>query len=147
MEKQDKQSEGLKLLKDIRTINRQIEELQELIDAVYTSLTNATVKPKEIQVQTSLPADPMADKVAMVVEYQKTLEDYQQQLVGRKICAIKIVQQMNVDNQQLILLRYFKGWSIEAIGDNVGYTYRWAWEKIHQAEEEFISLYEKANDV
>lgn len=147
MEKQDKQSEGLKLLKDIRTINRQIEELQELIDAVYTSLTNATVKPKEIQVQTSLPADPMADKVAMVVEYQKTLEDYQQQLVGRKICAIKIVQQMNVDNQQLILLRYFKGCSIEAIGDNVGYTYRWAWEKIHQAEEEFISLYEKNNDV
>lgn len=147
MEKQDKQSEGLKLLKDIRTINRQIEELQELIDAVYTSLTNATVKPKEIQVQTSLPADPMADKVAMVVEYQKTLEDYQQQLVGRKIRAIKIVQQMNVDNQQLILLRYFKGLSIEAIGDNVGYTYRWAWEKIHQAEEEFISLYEKANDV
>lgn len=143
MEKQDKQSEGLKLLKDIRTINRQIEELQELIDAVYTSLTNATVKPKEIQVQTSLPADPMADKVAMVVEYQKTLEDYQQQLVGRKIRAIKIVQQMNVDNQQLILLRYFKGLSIEAIGDNVGYTYRWAWEKIHQAEEEFISIYEK----
>ena len=39
--------------------------------------------------------------------------------------------------------RYFKGWSIEAIGDNVGYTYRWAWEKIHEAEEEFISIYEK----
>ena len=87
MEKQDKQSEGLKLLKDIRTINRQIEELQELIDAVYTSLTNATVKPKEIQVQTSLPADPMADKVAMVVEYQKTLEDYQLSLVEKQMMA------------------------------------------------------------
>lgn len=141
----DRQSEGLKLLKNIRTINRQIEQLQELIDSVYTSLTNATVKPKEIQVQTSLPADPMADKVATVVEYQKTLEEYQQQLVGQRMIAIRIIQQMAIDNQHIILLRYFKGWSIEAIGDNVGYTYRWAWEKIHEAEEEFISIYEKSS--
>ena len=139
----DRLSEGLKLLKNIRTINRQIEQLQELIDAVYTSLTSATVKPKEVDVQTSLPADPMADKVAAVVEYQKTLEEYQQQLVSKRIIAIKIIQQMKIENQQLILLRYFKGWSIEAIGENVGYTYRWAWEKIHEAEEEFISIYEK----
>lgn len=141
----DRQSEGLKLLKNIRTINRQIEQLQELIDSVYTSLTNATVKPKEIQVQTSLPADPMADKVATVVEYQKTLEVYQQQLVGQRMIAIRIIQQMTIDNQHIILLRYFKGWSIEAIGDNVGYTYRWAWEKIHEAEEEFIRIYEKSS--
>ena len=139
----DRLSEGLKLLKNIRTINRQIEQLQELIDAVYTSLTSATVKPKEVDVQTSLPADPMADKVAAVVEYQKTLEEYQQQLVSKRIIAIKIIQRMKIENQQLILLRYFKGWSIEAIGENVGYTYRWAWEKIHEAEEEFISIYEK----
>ena len=143
----DNQDKALKLLNDIKTINRQIEQLQELIDSVYTSLTNVTVKPKEIQVQTSLPADPMADKLAEIVEYQKTLEEYQQKLVGEKILAIKIIQQMSVENQHLLLLRYFKGWSIEAIGDNVGYTYRWAWEKIHQAEEEFIALYEKANDV
>lgn len=143
----DKQDEALKLLKDIRTINKQIEQLQELIDSVYTSLTNATVKPKEINVQTSLPADPMADKVAEIVEYQKTLEDYQLSLVEKQMMAIKIIQQMNIEYQHLLHLRYFKGWSIEAIGDNVGYTYRWAWEKIHLAEKEFISLYEKVNDV
>lgn len=143
----DKQDEALKLLKDIRTINKQIEQLQELIDSVYTSLTNATVKPKEINVQTSLPADPMADKVAEVVEYQKTLEEYQQKLVAEKMLAIKIIQQMRVESQHLLLLRYFKGWSIESIGDNIGYTYRWAWERIHTAEKEFISLYEQVVDV
>lgn len=143
----DKQDEALKLLKDISTINKQIVQLQELIDSVYTSLTNATVKPKEINVQTSLPADPMADKVAEIVEYQKTLEDYQLSLVEKQMMAIKIIQQMNVEYQHLLHLRYFKGWSIEAIGDSVGYTYRWAWEKIHLAEKEFISLYEKDVDV
>lgn len=139
----DKQSEGLKLLKEIRTINRQIDQLSEMIDAVYTTLTNATVKPKEIDVQTSLPADPMADKVIQVVEYQKTLEEYQQQLINKRILAINIIRQMSTDNQHLIMLRYFRGFSVERIGDEVGYTYRWAWEKIHDAEEEFIDIYEK----
>ena len=52
----DKQDEALKLLKDIRHINGMIMRLQEQIDEIYTALTNATVKPKEIDVQTSLPA-------------------------------------------------------------------------------------------
>ena len=139
----NKQDEALKLLKDIRHINNMIIRLQEQIDEIYTSLTNATVKPKEIDVQTSLPNDPMADQVVKAVEYQKKLQEYQIELISRKDMALNIIKQMNVDNQQLLLLRYFKGYSIEEVGQKVGYTYKWAWEKIHQAEEEFIAIYEK----
>lgn len=139
----DKQDEALKLLKEIRGINRTIEQIQEMIDVVYSSLTNTTVKTKEIDVQTSLPSDPMGDSIAKVIEYQKTLEEYQSQLIDKKMRALNIIQQMSIEFQQLLLLRYFKGWSIEAIGEKVGFTYRWAWEKIHLAEEEFISIYEK----
>ena len=139
----DRQDEALKLLKDIRHINHLIEQLQEDIDKIYTSLTNVTIKPKEIDVQTSLPADPMADKVAQVVEYQTQLQDYQDELIKRKTIALNIIKQMDIDKQQLLLLRYFKGYSVEEVGNKSGYTYRWAWEKIHQAEEDFISIYEK----
>ena len=139
----DKQDEALKLLKDIRHINGMIMRLQEQIDEIYTALTNATVKPKEIDVQTSLPADPMAERVIKAVEFQKKLQEYQIELIERKNKALNVIKQMNVDNQQLLLLRYFKGYSIEEVGQNVGYTYKWAWEKIHIAEEEFISIYEK----
>ena len=139
----DRQSEALRLLKDIRHINHLIEQLQEDIDKIYTALTNTTVKPKEIDVQTSLPSDPMADKVAQVVEYQAQLQDYQDELIRRKTIALKIIKQMDIDKQQLLLLRYFKGYSVEEVGNKSGYTYRWAWEKIHQAEEDFIAIYEK----
>lgn len=139
----NKQDEALRLLKDIRHINHLIEQLQEDIDKIYTSLTNVTIKPKEIDVQTSLPADPMADKVAQVVEYQAQLQDYQDELIKRKTIALNIIKQMDIDKQQLLLLRYFKGYSVEEVGNKSGYTYRWAWEKIHQAEEDFISIYEK----
>lgn len=139
----DKQDEALKLLKDIRHITAMIMRLQEQIDEIYTALTNATVKPKEIDVQTSLPSDPMADRVIKAVEFQKELQEYQIELISRKNKALNVIKQMNIDNQQLLLLRYFKGYSIEEVGQNVGYTYKWAWEKIHQAEEEFIGIYEK----
>lgn len=139
----DRQDEALKLLKDIRHINHLIEQLQEDIDKIYTSLTNTTIKPKEVDVQVSLPADPMADKIAQAVEYQNQLQEYQTELIQRKTVALKIIKQMEIDEQQLLLLRYFKGYSVEEVGIKVGYTYRWAWEKIHQAEEHFIVLYEK----
>lgn len=137
----DKQDEALKLLKDIQHINRMIEQLQMDIDAVYTSLTNATVKPKEIQVQTSLPADPMADKVIQAIEYEQSLENYQQQLIQAKTIVMKVIMQMKIENQQYIMLKYFRSKTIEEIGDIVGYAYRQTWENIHKAEQEFISIY------
>ena len=138
----DKQDEALKLLKNIRHIDHVIKMLQEQIDRLYTTLTNATVKPKDINVQSSLPSDPMADLVIQAIEYQKQVQEYQMELINSKNKALEVIRRMDIDNQQLLLLRYFKGYSVEEVGLKVGYTYRWAWERIHEAEEEFIGLYE-----
>lgn len=139
----DRQDEALKLLKDIRHINHLIERLQEQINEIYTNLTNATVKPKEIDVQTSLPADPMADKVIKVVEYEKQLEDYQKDLIERKNIAIGIIRQLDIDSQQYLILKYLSNKTIEEIGRIVGYAYRQTWENIHRAEQQFIDIYSK----
>lgn len=139
----DKQDEALKLLKEIKSINFMIENIQAQIDETYSMLTSTTVKPKEVNAQTSKQLDPMADNVIKILEYQTRLQEYQSQLVEKKNIALKIVSQMDVDMQQVLLLRYFKGYSVEETGERIGYTYRWAWEKIHQAEEEFIVLYAK----
>lgn len=137
----DKQDEALRLLKDIKHINHLIEKLQEQIDEIYTSLTNATVKAKEIDVQTSLPSDPMADKVIQVVEYERQLEDYQRELIERKNVALGIIRQLSIDDQQYIVLKYMSNKTIEEIGQIVGYAYRQTWENIHRAEQQFIEIY------
>lgn len=139
----DKQDEALKLLRNIRRIDHVVKMLQEQIDKIYATLTNATVKPKDINVQSSLPNDPMADMVIQAIEYQKQLQEHQMDLINSKNKALEVIRRMDIDNQQLLLLRYFKGYSVEEVGIKVGYTYRWAWERIHEAEEEFIGLYEK----
>ena len=137
----DKQDEALRLLKDIKHINHLIVRLQEQIDEIYTSLTNATVKAKEIDVQTSLPSDPMADKVIQAVEYEKQLEDYQKELIERKNIALGIIRQLSIDDQQYIVLKYMSNKTIEEIGQIVGYAYRQTWENIHRAEQQFIEIY------
>ena len=137
----DKQDEALKLLKDIRHINHLIERLQEQIDEIYTNLTNATVKPKEINVQTSLPADPMADKVIKALEYERSLEAYQHELIEAKSVVMNIIMQMDINNQQYIVLKYMSNKTIEEIGHIVGYAYRQTWENIHRAEQQFIEIY------
>ena len=141
----DKQDEALRLLKDIKHINHLIEKLQEQIDEIYTSLTNATVKAKEIDVQTSLPSDPMADKVIQAVEYERQLEDYQKELIERKNVALGIIRQLSIDDQQYIVLKYMSNKTIEEIGQIVGYAYRQTWENIHRAEQQFIDLYSQNN--
>ena len=140
----DKQDEALKLLKDIKHINKLIEQLQEDIDRIYTTLTNTTIKPKEINVQTSLPADPMADKIAQAVEYQNALEEYQHELVEKKSKALNVIKQMELKDQQYIILKYFNQKTIDQIGEIVGYAFRQTWENIHHAEQQFIETYIKS---
>lgn len=140
----DRQDEALKLLKDIKSINRMIEELQMQIDEIYSMLTSTTVKPKEINVQSSGDADPLATKMCKILECQEELQKHQTELCERKSKAIKIIQQMDIDNQSIIVMRYFRGLTIEEIAEELHRSsYYHTWEVVHKAEEEFCDIYSK----
>lgn len=137
----DKQDEGLKLLREIKTINYMIENLQTQIDETYAILSGKTIKPKEVNVQTSKQPDPMADHIIKIMEYQEKLQSYQTELIEKKYIALEVIKQMDIEMQQLLLLRYFQGYSVVKVGEQIGYTERWTWEKLHQAEEMFLEIY------
>lgn len=140
----DRQDEALKLLKDIKSINRMIEELQMQIDEIYSMLTSTTVKPKEVNVQSSGDADPLATKMCKILECQEELQKHQTELCERKSKAIKIIQQMDIDNQSIIVMRYFRGLTIEEIAEELHRSsYYHTWEVVHKAEEEFCDIYSK----
>lgn len=139
----DKQDEALKLLKDIRHITRQVELVAEEIEQSYTRLTNTTVKAKEIDVQTSLPSDPMADGVIQLVEYQKQLDEYRKDLIEKRSIFFGVMGNISAESQVYLTLRYLQNKSVEEIGDDQGYGYRRSWDKLHEAETEFIEQYLK----
>lgn len=144
---EDKQSEGLRMLKDIKNLNHYIEELQEQIDNIYTILTSTTVKPKDINIMTSSDPDPMSTRMAKILEYQEKLQEYQTELCARKVIVLELIRSMDIEEQRVLCLRYLQGYSVEYIGELIGYTYRWTWEKLHKAEEHFIELYENKMSV
>lgn len=140
----DRQDEALKLLKDIKSINRMIEELQMQIDEIYSMLTSTTVKPKEVNIMTSGDPDPLATKMCKILECQEELQKHQAELCERKSTAIKIIQQMDIDNQSIIVMRYFRGLTIEEIAEELHRSsYYHTWEVVHKAEEEFCDIYSK----
>lgn len=139
----DKQDEALTLLKDIRHINKQIDLLIDDIEVSYTRLTSTTVKPKEINVQSSLPSDPMADGIIKLVDYQKQLDTYQRSLLDKREIFFKVLEKTNAESQVYLTLRYLKGKSVEQIGEEQGYGYRRAWDKLHDSEVDFIEKYLK----
>ena len=139
----DKQDEALKLLKDIRHINKQIDLLIEDIELAYTRLTSKTVKAKEVDVQTSLLEDPMADKIIDIVEYQKQLNSYQRSLLDKRDVFFMVLEKTRAESQVYLTLRYLQGKSVEEIGDEQGYGYRRTWDKLHDAEVDFIENFLK----
>lgn len=139
----DKQDEALKLLKDIRHINKQIDLLIDDIEVAYTRLTSTTVKPKDMNIQTSLPADPMADKIIELVEHQRQLDSYQRNLLDKREIFFMILEKTHAESQVYLTLRYLQGKSVEDIGNEQGYGYRRAWDKLHDAEVDFIENYLK----
>ena len=138
-----RQDEAIKLLKDIRNISHVIEIAEEQIDRLYTSLTNATIKPKEVDVQTSINLDPLGDKMAQIIEYQEKLKQYHMELLNKKGIALDVLKHMEPEEQKILTLRYFKGLTVEATADELEMSYFGAWKKLNRVEETFCELYAK----
>ena len=76
-------------------------------------------------------------------DYKMLLEENENALLARKKVALKCIKKMKPENQRLIMLRYFEKKTKEEIGEVVGYSYKAVWGKIHEAEREFMDIYEK----
>lgn len=139
-----KQDEAIKLLKDIRRISHLIEIAEEEISKLYTSLLSTTIKPKEVDVQTSGNQDPLGDKMARIIEYQETITQYHTDLLTRKETALNILKRMDAEEQEILLLRYFKGLTVEATAEELNMSYFGTWKKLNRVEERFCELYAKS---
>lgn len=142
-----KQDEAIKLLKDIRHISHIIEVAEEEISRLYTALTSTTIKPKEVDVQTSINLDPLGDKMAKIIEYQENLKRYHFELLTKKGIALDILKTMDAEEQEILLLRYFKGLTVEATAEELNMSYFGTWKKLYRVEEHFCEKYAELIEV
>lgn len=137
----NKQDEAIKLLKDIRHISHLIDIAEEEISKLYTALTSTTIKPKEIDIQTSGNIDPLGDKMARIIEYQEKVAQYHIELLAKKEKALDILKKMDAEEQEILLLRYFKGLTVELTAEELNMSYFGCWKKLNRVEEKFCEIY------
>lgn len=138
-----KRDEAIKLLKDIRSMIHNCILLEEEMAKLYTALTSTTIRIKEVDVQSSGAMDPLGDKMAEVIEYQDKLKDYQVALYTKKSMALDVIKTMTASEQELMMLRYFKGYSIEKVAELLDMSYFGMWKKLNKIEEKFCEKYEE----
>lgn len=133
---------GKDFLKQIRDINITIIGLQLEIERLDTSLTNTTVKPKEVDVQTSLPSDPMADKIIEKVEYENKLIDAMNRQIKVKTAALDMLDRMeSQEDKAALILRYINCMTHKDMSDKMDCSVSSVKNKLRIAEGRFNAIY------
>lgn len=133
---------GKEFLKQIRDINITIISLQMEIERLNTMLTSTTIKPKEVDVQTSTPSDPMADKIIKKVEYEDKLKEciYKQMTIkGQALTLIDSLERQ--EDKSVLMLRYINCMAIKDIMDKIDASRATVNNRLREAERNFNALF------
>lgn len=135
---------GVEYLKQIRDIKVRIIGLEMQMSEIETRLTKTTQRVKEISVQTSLPADPMADLVIKKVE----LEDKIIMQINNQwdiiIEAMDILDTMaSQEFKKLLTLRYINCLTHKEMMSIMDVSRATVIRRLSMAEKAFDEIYEK----
>ena len=102
-------------LSQLKKIDIQIIQLMSEKDFQISQLTMKSIAPKEIQVVSSLPADPMADRIARIVDIEKELDEKIDKLVYLRQAVVQTIQTLEDPLQiEILYKRYveYKRWEV-----------------------------------
>ena len=143
----DKVLKGRDYLESVRHIERLIERLKMQIELEESMLTDTAIHYKDVNVQTSGVKDLMSEKIPEIIELREELEKYIRSLERKKLTILRVIKRIDkLDQQQLIILRYLQGMTIEQTADSMGWSYTWTWNALRRAVEEFENLFEEYNE-
>ena len=94
-------------LKSIRNETLELKELQERHAWLWGEILPKGMRPKEIQVMTSIEPDKLGDNRAAAVDLEKEIEEMMHQLVMKHLRAEKYINQLEDSRQRLVLELYY----------------------------------------
>lgn len=94
-------------LKSIRNETLELKELQERHAWLWGEILPKGMRPKDIQVQTTIEPDKLGDNRAAAVDLEKEIEDMMHQLVRKHLKAEKYINQLDDSRQRLVLELYY----------------------------------------
>lgn len=120
-------------LSQLKKIEIQIRQLMSEKEFLEGQLVNTSIAPKEIQVLSSLPPDPMADRVARIVDLEKEIDAKVDKLIDLRMEIVTKIHSLDSHLQiQVLYKRYveYKRW--DTIMSEMHYSYPHLME-VHRA--------------
>lgn len=112
-------------LKNIRNETLELKELQERHAWLWGEILPKGMRPKDIQVQTSVEPDKLGDNRAEAIDLEKTIEEKMHRLVKRHMQAEIYINQLTDSRQRLVLELYYLSIDRRTWGDvakKMGYS-------------------------
>lgn len=121
------------LLKKCRQEKRELLILADKLEQLRMSLLPRAIQLKDINVQESGDADPLADRVSAKTDLENEIRQQIGIMLQREAEAYRLISKLKNSRQRQILELYYLKWKVDATGRCQLYT----WEMV--AEELFIS--------
>jgi hypothetical protein len=94
-------------LRSVRKLKLDIEAKKRERDTLYMTLTGTTIRPKEVDVQTSIGGDVFGDRMAIVADYDRELEEEIINLIREQHKANQIINTLTVAEYRAVLTDYY----------------------------------------
>ena len=132
------------LLKKCRQEKRELLILTDKLEQLQMSLLPRAIQLKEINVQESGDADPLADRVAAKADLEQDIRKQIAIMLQREVEAYRLISKLRNSRQRQILEMYYLKWKVDATGKCHLYTWeevaleleiseRWMWKIIPDA--------------
>ena len=93
--------------KSIKKSHKELNCLQEEHDRLFSMLTSTTIKPKEVDVQTSISGNKMEEIVPKMMELDELIQDQKYIIIDKQVKAEKIIKQIDDVRYREILRWYY----------------------------------------
>lgn len=94
-------------LSQLKKLDVQINQLMSEKDYLQSQLTNGSIAAKDVRVKSSLPADPMADRIAKIVDLEKELDKKIDRLIDLRTTIVGEIQSLQNSLYMQILYKRF----------------------------------------
>lgn len=139
------------LLKKCRAEKRELLILAEKREALATSLLPKAMAIKEISVQESADSDPLADRMAAVIDLEKEIDRQMAIMLRHDLDAHRLVGRLRNSRQRQMIELYYLTFKVDPEGNHHLYTWemvaeeleiseRWLWKQIPDAFRELKKI-------
>lgn len=139
------------LLKKCRQEKRELLILTDKLEQLQMSLLPRAIQLKDINVQESGDADPLADRVSAKADLEQDIRKQIAIMLQREAEAYRLISKLRNSRQRQMLELYYLTWRVdkdnkchlytwEEVAFTMGISERWLWKQIPNAFQELKKI-------